>query len=143
HREIADEKGISQQSYALLPKISEVDHLLRREASARQIIREVHPEVCFWGLAGNRPMQVNKKESAGFAERRKALIAAYPLCEQIIAEGIHWIKGKGAYPDDLLDALAAAVTGLLGGKKLETLPETPERDSHGLPMEMVYFVPGS
>jgi len=43
---------------------------------------------------------------------------------------------------DLLDALAAAVTGLIGRKKLQTLPPSPERDPYGLPMEMVYFSPG-
>jgi hypothetical protein len=40
-----------------------------------------------------------------------------------------------------MDALVAAVTGLLGGTKLRTLPDKPERDAHGLLMEMVYFIP--
>jgi predicted RNase H-like nuclease len=141
HRQIAEGKGISRQSYALLPKIREVDQLLRQEAEARRVIREVHPEVCFWALAGARPMQVNKKDTAGFAERRKVLKAAYPPADKIIAEGLHWIQGKGAARDDLMDALAAAVTGLIGGTKLKTLPASPEQDAHGLPMEMVYFVP--
>jgi len=36
-------------------------------------------------------------------------------------------------------ALALAVTALLGHKQgLATLPETPETDALGLPMEMVY-----
>jgi predicted RNase H-like nuclease len=143
NRQIAGGKGISQQSYAILPKIIEVDHLLRTEASARQIIREVHPEVCFWALAGGRPMRVNKKEADGFAERREVLKDTYPPCDKIIAEGICWLQGKGVSPDDLLDALAAAVTGLLGGTELQTLPPSPDRDAWGLPMEMVYFVPDS
>jgi predicted RNase H-like nuclease len=141
HRQIAGGKGMSRQSCAIVPKIREVDHLLRREASARQIMREVHPEVCFWALAGGRPMRVNKKETSGFAERRNVLTAAYLPCDQIIAEGLNWIQGKGVSPDDLLDALAAAVTGFLGGSRLQTLPPCPERDSVGLPMEMVYFLP--
>lgn len=142
HRQIADGKGISRQSYALLSKIQQVDQLLRRESKARRVMREVHPEVCFWALAGGRPMQFNKKDIAGFAERRKVLKTVYPPAEKIIAEGLQRIKGKGAAPDDLMDALAAAVTGLLGGKEFKTLPETPERDARGLPMEMVYFIPG-
>ena len=143
HRQIAGGKGISQQSYALLPKIQEVDQLLRREASARRIMREVHPEVCFWALAGGWPMQVNKKKRAGFAERRDALKAVYAPCDDIIAEGLLAITGKRASRDDLLDALAAAVTGFIGGTRLRTLPPSPARDNHGLPMEMVYFSPGS
>ena len=141
HRQIADGKGISRQTYALLPKIREVDQLLRREASARRIVREVHPEVCFWALSGGWPMQVNKKKLAGFDERQKALKAAYSPCDYIIAEGLNWLQGKGASPDDLLDALAAAVTGLIGGTRLRTLPPSPERDAYGLPMEMVHFIP--
>jgi predicted RNase H-like nuclease len=41
--------------------------------------------------------------------------------------------------DDILDALAATVTGVGGNGRLVTTPEEPERDSKGLPMEMVYY----
>ncbi len=51
-------------------------------------------------------------------------------------------RARMSREDDILDALAAAVTGLIGGTKLKTLPASPERDAQGLPMEMVYFVPG-
>jgi predicted RNase H-like nuclease len=143
HRQIADGKGISRQSHAILPKIREVDHLLREDEAARWAIREVHPEVCFWALAQARPMQFNKKETTGFTERREVLKAVYPPADRIIAEGLQWIQGKGVGRDDLLDALAAAVTGLMGGAKLKTLPTSPERDAQGLLMEMVYFIPSS
>ena len=36
-------KGVSRQGYAILPKIAEVDELMRSE-EARAVIREVHPE---------------------------------------------------------------------------------------------------
>jgi len=143
HREVAGGKGISRQSHALIPKIREVDRLLRREAATPQVIREVHPEVCFWSLAGGRPMQSNKKEDSGFAERRKVLKTAYPPADRIISEGLQWLQGKGVGRDDLLDALAAAITAFLGMGRLATLPVHPERDAHGLPMEMVYFIPGT
>lgn len=141
HRQIADGKGISRQSHALIRKIREVDQLLRKKGEVRRVMREVHPEVCFWALAGARPMQFNKKDTAGFAERSRVLENVYPPAEKIIDEGLQWIQGKGAAPDDLLDALAVAVTGLLGGAKLRTLPASPERDAQGLPMEMVYYLP--
>jgi len=41
--------------------------------------------------------------------------------------------------DDIVDALAAAVTGFLSNGDLSTLPEVPEQDERGRPMEMVYF----
>ena len=43
--------------------------------------------------------------------------------------------------DDILDALAAAVTALLGNDHLVSIPDEAETDSCGLPMEMVYYIP--
>jgi len=51
-----------------------------------------------------------------------------------------WPHGKVA-PDDVLDALAAALTAYLGHGKFRTLPSEPETDETGLRMEMVYFTP--
>lgn len=45
---------------------------------------------------------------------------------------------KDVVRDDILDALSAGVTGLLGEKKLDSIPEIPEIDSKGLRMEMVF-----
>ena len=36
--------------YAIIPKIREVDSLLRGNAKARRAVREVHPEICFCEL---------------------------------------------------------------------------------------------
>ena len=41
-------KGLSQQTFHILHKIAEVDTLLRADRRARQVIREVHPEILFW-----------------------------------------------------------------------------------------------
>ena len=44
--------------------------------------------------------------------------------------------------DDILDALAAAITAKIGDKGgYKTLPENPPKDSKGLTMEMVYAIP--
>ena len=69
--------GVTQQAYAILPKIEEVDDLMRRCDKARAVIREVHPEVCFARL-GVGPMKNRKGEKAGFEERRKVLTAIWP-----------------------------------------------------------------
>ena len=45
-------KGITKQTFAIVRKIQEVDSLLRRCSKARKLVREVHPEVCFWAFAG-------------------------------------------------------------------------------------------
>jgi predicted RNase H-like nuclease len=39
-------KAITKQTFAILPKIREVDELLRKRPELRGMIHEVHPEVC-------------------------------------------------------------------------------------------------
>ena len=41
--------------------------------------------------------------------------------------------------DDILDACIAAVTASHSENGLATVPEKPEHDKHGLPMEIVYY----
>ena len=59
-------KGYHGRPTRSLPKIREVDSLLRESAKARRAVREVHPEICFWALAGGRPMRHSKKTERGF-----------------------------------------------------------------------------
>jgi predicted RNase H-like nuclease len=40
-------RGLSKQTFAILPKIKEVDALLQTHLKLRDVVREVHPEVCF------------------------------------------------------------------------------------------------
>ena len=68
-------KGISKQSFAISGKIAQVDSLLRRCPRARKLIREVHPEICFWALNGGKPMKGTKKRKRGFGERVNVLKA--------------------------------------------------------------------
>ena len=80
-------RGLSRQSWAIVPKIRQVDRLLRSRPEWIGRVREVHPDLSFQAFA--------------------------------------------------VDALAAALTGV-GGAPLRTIPETPERDAAGIPMEMVF-----
>lgn len=47
-------KAISKQTYAIVDKIREVDKLMQARPDLRRVVREVHPEVCFCQLVGNR-----------------------------------------------------------------------------------------
>lgn len=49
-------KGISIQAFGILRKVAEVDGLLSAEPRSRSILREVHPEVCFFFLNAHRPL---------------------------------------------------------------------------------------
>lgn len=130
-------KRLSVENWNIIPKIREVDCLLSDDTSARGCIREIHPELCFWGLAG-RPMQHAKKRSEGLSERTQLLQSIYPQATDIISHTLSTYKRKDVARDDILDALSAAVTGLMGKQNLVSIPQEPEFDERGLRMEMVY-----
>jgi predicted RNase H-like nuclease len=67
-----DGKKVTKQTYAILPKIREVDELLQTRPELREVVREVHPEVCFSVLAGT-PMTHRKASNLGREERQRAL----------------------------------------------------------------------
>ena len=130
-------KRLSVENWNIIPKIREMDCLLSDDTSARDRIREIHPELCFWGLAG-RPMQYAKKRNEGLSERTQLLQSIYPQTTDIIAHALSTYKRKDVARDDILDALAAAMTGLTGRQNLASIPQEPEFDERGLRMEMVY-----
>lgn len=127
------------QTLNILSKIGEVDALLSKDKSARQVIREIHPEICFWALSGGRPIQYSKKRQEGFFERERILRSLYPKAEAIVNEALAAYRRNEVAKDDIVDALSAAVTAKIGFNKLLTIPEIPPVDSEGLRMEMVYF----
>jgi predicted RNase H-like nuclease len=104
------------------------------------VIREMHPEICFWALAG-RPMAHAKRTADGAAERLSVLSAHLPAARDIVAEVTAVHPRRVVRPDDVLDALVGAVTGLVGVLRLRTLPDIPERDGRNLRMEIVYAGP--
>ncbi len=130
-------KGLSRQSWAIVPKIREVDEFLRARPEWIGRVREVHPELCFHAFAGGRSMRHNKKTDEGFAERLELLVERYPEAERLLGSIVLWAGKRSVARDDAVDALAAALTGLSAGP-LRTIPETPERDAAGIPMEMVF-----
>jgi predicted RNase H-like nuclease len=133
-------KGISQQTWGIVPRILDVDRLLRVPGPARRKFREVHPEVLFWGLSGGRPMEHNKKTSDGAEERLDVLLGVFPEASRVIT-ALAGNRPTGVTRDDFLDALCSAVVGRVGGGRLRTLPPDPPRDSRGLPMQIAYLDP--
>ena len=145
-RETASEKNysltgrrIGVQSWAVAPKIQEVDQFLRSKPDARKKIREIHPEVLFWALNGRKEMSHKKSRSAGFEERLRVLRTHFPRSDALVEGALHTFRRSKVARDDILDALAAAVTALFGNGHLASIPEEPQVDPFGLPMEMVYY----
>lgn len=131
-------KGLSKQTYNIAGKIREVDLLLRGSARAREMIRESHPEVCFWALAGGTPMTHCKKLDAGFEERMTLLEASRPGSRALAQQVLQHTLRRDVARDDIADALVLAVTAATPRRRLRSLPAQPLRDSFDLPMEIVH-----
>jgi predicted RNase H-like nuclease len=123
-------KGISKQTFAIFPKIIEVDALLQTRPQLRDLTFEVHPEICFAELGG-RPLTHRKSSRLGRQERRELLAGAFPDFEALEKNG----REQRLPIEDILDALVACWSALrLASGKARKLTETIARDRTGLPM---------
>ena len=117
-------KGITQQSFRIVPKILDVDRFVRAEPPVT--VLESHPEVSF---AEIDPACVvpSKTTVVGRETRRAALIGAG-------LEPPSYAPGRGYGPDDLLDACAVAWTARrYATGTASSLPDPPEVFSDGRP----------
>jgi predicted RNase H-like nuclease len=129
-------KGISQQAWAIYPKIREVDEALQADADLRGRVIEVHPELTFSTWSG-APILPAKKTPIGHTIRR-TLIASHfgPLAFESARTQV---PPRHASNDDIADAFAALWTAQrIANGKSQTLPLDPPLDSVGLPMRMVH-----
>jgi predicted RNase H-like nuclease len=128
-------RKVSKQLYMIAPKIREVDACLLADPAAAARVFEVHPELAFWRLNGERALGEPKKVKGrcyepGLAQRRELLIAA-----GLPPAVVNGDPPKGAGPDDLLDALAcAAIARRIYAGDARPFPDPFERDAFGLPM---------
>jgi len=132
HFECAGKK-LSKQSFYIMDKIRQVDDLVTPAMQNR--VREIHPEVAFYALNGDKPVEHSKKTLAGRNERIALLADAFPTAAEIISTTR---KPGVVEADDILDALAAAWTAanaVIG--QATTLPKHPESDRKGLRMEIL------
>jgi predicted RNase H-like nuclease len=128
-------RKISKQLFMIAPKIREVDACLLADRTAAARVFEVHPELAFWRLNGERPLDEPKKVKGrcyepGLLLRRRLLVQA-----GLAAAVVNGAPPKGAGPDDLLDALAcAAIARRIHAGLARPFPDPPEHDAFGLPM---------
>jgi predicted RNase H-like nuclease len=136
-------RGLSKQSFAISPKIREVDQFLRENLSFKSVLMESHPELCFSGLQGS-PMKNRKKTPEGLEDRLDLLSQYYPQAMELFYKTSFRFSRRSARvaSDDIVDALALAVCAYIGKRYgFETVPPQPPLDSSGLPMQMVYVRP--
>ncbi|WP_319799659.1 serine/threonine dehydratase [Microvirga rosea] len=128
-------RKVSKQGFHLFPKIREIDILLRQRPELAGRLWEVHPELAFWAMNGDRALTEPKKVKGtpyppGLTLRRDLLVKAGLPPDLVAAR-----QPRGAAADDLLDALAGLAVALdiaRGGGRC--FPDPPERDAHGLPV---------
>ena len=94
--------------------------------------------MCFWALAGGRPMAENKKSLRGYSQRIDVLRTIRPSAEEEVQAILASYLRKEVARDDVPDAMAAAITAAQDPSLLQTFPVSVAADRHGLPMEMVF-----
>lgn len=138
--------SISSQAWGIIPRIQEVDEFLQEIEPARGVVRESHPEVCFAKLRGGKGLSDSKTTDAGIDARLDILdeygevsTVYHQLVDEHIDDVPPFARRIGTNNrDDLLDAMALAITGVVGGDDLSMLPDDPPTDETGLRMEIVY-----
>lgn len=109
--EARNERRLTRQTFAILPKIREAAGLLKELAGAGTTVIEVHPEVSFAAMAG-KPVRSPKRRREGREERRD-LLALEVRRECLPTARVGSASRQGvvsAAIDDQLDALAALWT---------------------------------
>jgi len=131
-------RGLSRQAWNIVPKIRDIDTLLRGNRALRGVLRECHPELCFRALNGGEAMPYNKKTREGQQVRLRVLARYFPQCRALFEEACTGFLRRQVARDDIIDAMVCAVTARCGYGSYLTLPSRPPRDGYGLAMEMVY-----
>lgn len=125
--------GLSRQVYNLVPKLREVHDAMTPMLQGR--VREVHPELSFMTMNGDRPLAHSKRTAAGKAERLTLLERDF----QHLADALNWVRFESADEEDVIDAYAAAWSAWrMARGKARYLPEELQLDSRGLRMGIWY-----
>lgn len=125
---------MSKQCFAILPKIAEVDAVLRQNPEARELVFEIHPELSFAVWKGGRAMRDRKRSRDGRKEREALIDAHWPGVRKALR---NQLSRNGWADDDLNDAMAA----LWSAERIDSggairFPENVEVDAAGIAMRM-------
>lgn len=131
-------RSLSAQAWGICKKIVEVDRVLLEDTSANRKVFEVHPEVCFWGLNGGKPMRHRKSKPEGVRERLAALSVRLPAADHLLQRVLRETRRQDVLADDVLDALVAHITGRAVAAELRRVIGVPSEDDEGLPMQMLF-----
>ena len=149
-KELTDElspKGLTTQAWGITPRIRELDEFLAEVPDAKEAVRESHPEVCFTKLNDGDPPELGKQDDGGIEARLEILEAVESgtrdAYEELICEYVeppaHARLVSTSDRDDVVDAMALALTAAKVDGEFETLPEEPPEDpARGIRIEIVH-----
>jgi predicted RNase H-like nuclease len=118
-------RGISKQTFNIMPKVAELDRLIDSENQQRII--EVHPECSFKSLNGDESLP-SKKSDEGQKIRRQLLVDHFAIPST---------PPKGAALDDMLDAYAVLWSVMRFQRGDHRVFGDGERDARGIEMRIV------
>jgi predicted RNase H-like nuclease len=118
-------RGISKQTFNIVPKVAELDRLI--DASNQHSIIEVHPECAFKSMNGDENL-LSKKVPDGRATRRRLLSEHFD---------IPTTAPRGAAIDDMLDAYAVLWSALRFRRGEHRTFGDGRRDARGIEMRIV------
>jgi predicted RNase H-like nuclease len=126
-------KKPSRQLFGILPRIQQIDEILRQKPELRERVFEVHPEVSFTVMNGDEPLPERKKVKGRInphgMQLRKKLLAKEGFPRSFLDQ----TPPLGGRRDDFYDACACAWSAkrIFAGKA-RVFPWPPPIDSEGL-----------
>lgn len=127
-------QGMTRQAFNIMPRIREVDEAIAPSDQAR--VFEGHPEMSFMRLAGG-PIAEPKRKKTGRDRRQDILQSEHGFRFDLSAIRKRFGRALVAH-DDILDAVALALTGRNIHAGTAERTGTDERDSRGLQMAIWY-----
>lgn len=124
-------KGLSPIQANMLERYAEV--AAEMQPYRQRQVFEVHPELSFYQLNDDKPMQYPKESPEGVKERTDLVVARIPGADAVLEA-----KLPGVELRHLLDATADMVTARrITARAVDRLPVDPEWDDAGVRMELL------
>ena len=124
-------RGLSAVTWSQFKWFRELD--LEMEPYWQRNVFEVHPELSFYQLNEDEPMQFSKRTDKGQLERRILLEEKLKGIERVLDAHV-----RKARPWHLIDAAACLWTARrIAARAVARVPEIPEWDDEGLRMEIL------
>lgn len=132
NHDLRAQKGLNPINARMMRRFAEVAEEMQPYRQ-RQVF-EVHPELSFYQLNDDQPMQHSKYTDEGVAERRRLVESKISGADVVLDAQLP----GGVTARHLLDATADMVTARrIAARAVTRLPEDPEWDEQGVRMELL------